>query len=58
VTAEGNAASELDRAATRRRHAAWLRECARRAELLAAEYRANADRIDPDIAADDRTGQR
>jgi hypothetical protein len=33
---------------TRRRHAAWLRECARRAELLAAEYRANADRIDPD----------
>ena len=36
---------------TRRRHAAWLRECARRAELLAAEYRANADRIDTEADA-------
>lgn len=36
---------------TRRRHAAWLRECARRADALAAEYRANADRIDPDMAS-------
>jgi hypothetical protein len=35
---------------TRRRHAAWLRECARRSEALAAEYRANADRIDPDVS--------
>jgi hypothetical protein len=36
---------------TRRRHAAWLRECARRTEALAAEYRANADRIDPQEAS-------
>lgn len=39
------------KAETRRRHAAWLRECARRAEALAAEYRANADRIDAEADA-------
>lgn len=34
------------RGETARKHAAWLRECARRADALAAEYRANADRIE------------
>jgi len=34
------------RGETARRHAAWLRECARRADALAAEYRANAERIE------------
>jgi hypothetical protein len=33
------------RGETARKHAAWLRECARRADALAAEYRANAERI-------------